>query len=206
MFVEYSIEPLGAFSCKVDDIVKKPKVITVNKFNEESAIKFNEDFSVAIESGQNIIPVVIDSYGGQLYSLMNMIDTIKNSPVAVATIVKGKAMSCGALLLSCGTEGFRFASENSSIMIHELSSGSFGKNEEIQADAKNCKKLNKKIFQILSKNCGHKKGYFEDIYRKQKSRADWYLEPEECIKHNLINHIGIPKIEMTVSASIDLMF
>jgi membrane-bound ClpP family serine protease len=82
---------------KEAELRKKPVVIRVNKFNEESAKNFNQSVSLAHNTGQPVIPVIIDSYGGEVYSLMSMISAIKASEVPIATIVEGKAMSCGAI-------------------------------------------------------------------------------------------------------------
>src|ERR1019366_1813472 len=89
---------------KLEEIIDLPIVLTVNEFNEKSALKFREDFNRAINTNQRIIPVAIDSYGGECYSLMNMMATIRSSPVPVATIGLSKQISCGSVLLSCGTD------------------------------------------------------------------------------------------------------
>ena len=60
-------------------LVHNPIVVRVNKFNEDGAKKFTADMAQAHNSGQNIIPIVIDSYGGQVYSLMSMIADISPS-------------------------------------------------------------------------------------------------------------------------------
>ena len=57
-------------------LMNNPIVVRVNKFNEDAAKKFTQDMASAHNSGQNIIPIVIDSYGGQVYSLMSMISDI----------------------------------------------------------------------------------------------------------------------------------
>ncbi len=92
---------------KTVELRSSPVVIRVNKFDEKSAKDFAEKIASAHNTGQSVIPVIIDSYGGQVYSLMSMIASIKNSELPVATIVEGKAMSCGVILFSCGTEGYR---------------------------------------------------------------------------------------------------
>ena len=69
------------------ELRKNPVIIRVNKFDEDSAKKFDQDIAQAHNTGQKIVPVVIDSYGGQVYSLMGMISAIKNSDIPVATIV-----------------------------------------------------------------------------------------------------------------------
>ena len=80
------------------ELRKQPMMIRVNKFDEEAAKKFAMEMGQAHNTGQKIIPVIIDSYGGQVYSLMSMISAIKHAELPVATIVEGKAMSCGAVL------------------------------------------------------------------------------------------------------------
>ena len=82
------------------ELRKPPIIIRVNKFNEKAALEFATKVAVAHSTGQKVIPVVIDSYGGEVYSLMSMISSIESSELPVATIVEGKAMSCGAVLLS----------------------------------------------------------------------------------------------------------
>lgn len=88
-------------------LMHNPVVVRVEKFTTDAAKKFTQDMSAAHNSGQNIIPVVIDSYGGQVYSLMSMIADIKSADLPVATIVEGKAMSCGAVLFTFGEDGHR---------------------------------------------------------------------------------------------------
>ena len=104
-------------------LMNNPIVVRVNKFNEDAAKKFTQDMASAHNSGQNIIPIVIDSYGGQVYSLMSMISDIKSSDLPVATIVEGKAMSCGAVLFTFGENGHRYMAPDATVMIHDVSSG-----------------------------------------------------------------------------------
>ncbi len=59
------------------ELTYNPVIINVNKFDEESAKDFRDKMSMAHNTGQKVIPVVIDSYGGQVYSLMSMIASIK---------------------------------------------------------------------------------------------------------------------------------
>ena len=127
------------------ELRKNPVIVRVNKFDETAAKDFTNSVGAAHNTGQKIIPVIIDSYGGQVYSLMSMISVIKNSELPIATIVQGKAMSCGALLFSFGEEGMRFIDPNATLMIHDVSSWATGKNSEIQASADETKRLNDKI-------------------------------------------------------------
>lgn len=185
----------------VEELLILPKVIVVNKFTEESAKEFAVSFSEAENTGQPVIPIYIDSYGGHVYSLLSMIDVIKQAKVPVATIAIGKAMSCGAFLLSQGADGYRFASKLSTIMIHDVASFAHGKVEEIKADAIESDRLNKLVYQLMDIGTGNQEGYFPGIVH-EKSHADWYLTSEDALKHKLINHIRVPKFNIAVRANV----
>lgn len=174
-----------------------PVVITVNEFNEEAAKKFCSEMARAQNTGQPIIPIVIDSYGGQVYSLLRMIDAINASSIPVATIVEGKAMSCGVILASCGSKGHRYIGGNATLMVHDVSSGSWGKNSEIQASAEETKRLNEKIYQILSDNTGNSVKWFHNKIM-ERGRADWFLTPDEAKELGFSDHVKIPTLDINV--------
>lgn len=79
-----------------------------------------------------------------------MIDFLKHVDVDVITISSAKSMSAGAILFTCGKE--RYMSEVSTVMVHQLSAGFWGKNVDIQNEAKECERLNKLLFDIMDKN------------------------------------------------------
>ena len=176
----------------LDDL---PVVLRVRKFDEAAAKEFSSLVSKAQNTGQPVLPIIIDSYGGQVYSLMSMISDIKHSRIPVATIVQGKAMSCGAILFSFGAEGMRYMDPDATVMIHDVSSMDRGKVEEIKASAEETERLNKKIYNMMAENCGHHKEYFLDIVH-QKGHADWFLDHDECKKHNLANHLHVPELKI----------
>jgi len=177
----------------IDDL---PIIIRVSKFDESSAKSFSALIRKAQNTGQPIVPVIIDSYGGQVYSLMSMISDIKHSKIPVATIVQGKAMSCGAILFSFGAEGHRYMDPDATVMIHDVSSMGWGKVEEIKASAEETDRLNQKIYTMMAENCGHHKDYFLDIVH-DKGHADWFLEADECKKHKLANKLHVPEMRRT---------
>jgi len=179
-----------------------PTIIRINKFDESSAKGFSTAIMRAQNTGQPVVPVIIDSYGGQVYSLMSMISDIRHSKIPVATIVQGKAMSCGAILFSFGTEGYRYMDSDATLMIHDVSSMKWGKAEEIRASADETHRLNKKVYQMMAKNCGKRKNYFLDLVH-EKGHADWFLEAEEAQKHNLANHLYIPELKIKTEVKFD---
>tara|TARA_Y100000310_G_C20342384_1_gene650406 strand:+ start:136 stop:738 length:603 start_codon:yes stop_codon:yes gene_type:complete len=184
------------------ELRKNPVIIRVNKFDEGSAKKFSIEMAQAHNTGQDVIPVVIDSFGGEVYSLMSMISEIRHAELPVSTIIEGKGMSCGAILFSFGEEGFRFMDPNATLMIHDVSSNQLGKVEEVKASASETERLNGIVYKMMARNCGKKDDYFLKIVDKKK-HADWFLDAEECKKHNLANHLRVPKLNISIDVNID---
>tara|TARA_B100000282_G_scaffold214093_1_gene158309 strand:- start:238 stop:843 length:606 start_codon:yes stop_codon:yes gene_type:complete len=197
MHILKTFSPLLKEPSLIDDL---PVVARVTKFDESTAKAFSSAVSKAQNTGQPVLPVIIDSYGGQVYSLMSMISNIKHSRIPVATIIEGKAMSCGAILFSYGQQGMRYIDPDATVMIHEVSSMAWDKIEEMKASTAEAERLNKKIFEMMAQNCGHDKNYFLDIVH-EKGHADWFLDADECMKHNLANHMRIPEFKIDTRVS-----
>lgn len=174
-----------------------PKVknaVLVNEFTEYGVKNFKVDFDDLNCSSLPIIPVIIDSFGGEVYSLLAMLDIISTAVKPVATIALGKAMSCGSVLLACGTEGLRFVGPHATVMVHDVATVSFGKIEELKADVGEAERLNIKIFELLNNKCNKPKGYFQKIVADKK-HTNWYLDAKEVLKHGLADHVGLPVID-----------
>lgn len=189
---------------KLEDTVKLPKAVLVNEFTESSAKKFYEDMNEVENLPQDVIPIFIDSYGGAVYSLLAMIDCIKSSSKKICTVSLSKSMSCGAILLSCGDEGLRFASPTSTIMIHDVASWTGGKVSEIKVDANEAERLNNMVYDIMNVNTGHERGYLQSIVH-DKNHADWFLTPNDALSHNLVNHIRIPRFKVNISVETEFV-
>ena len=200
MHIIKTFSPLLKERALLDDL---PIVARINKFDEPTAKAFSSVVSKAQNTGQPVLPVIIDSYGGQVYSLMSMISNIKNSRIPVATIIEGKAMSCGAILFSFGAEGMRYIDPDATVMIHDVSSMSWGKVEEIKVSADETERLNQKIYHMMAENCGHHRDYFLDIVH-EKGHADWFLNATQAKKKGLANQLRVPKLHFKVSVDIDL--
>jgi len=188
---------------KTIELRKDPVIVVVNEFTEEAASEFASAISHAQNTGQKAVPVIIDSFGGQVYALLSMISSIKSSNIPVATIVKGKAMSCGAILASFGEEGLRFMDKDATMMIHDVSSYAFGKIEELKSDVRESERLNKKVYTMMARNCGKPDNYFSDLIH-DKGHADWFLDADEAKEHNIVQQIRIPQLKAKVIVDIDM--
>ena len=184
----------------VSPVVKKynePVIITVNKIDESAANRFVSQVAEAQKTGQLVIPVIVDSYGGSVYALLKMIDVVEASPIPVAMICTGKAMSAGAVLFASGTRGYRYAGPNATIMIHEVSSMVSGKVWDIKTDASEAERLNAILFRILAMRSGKPENYYLDIIHKI-GHTDLYLSAHDAMRHGLTDHVKVPRLVFNI--------
>lgn len=184
------------------EIVIKDKLepIRITDFDEGSYSQFLEQYQKNINSGADFMPIIIDSYGGEVHSLNGMLDLLedaKNNGIKLITSCSTKAMSCGAILLSSGTKGYRFMSPNAFLMIHEVSGLEFGKLSDQKSGIAHTEDLNNLIFSVLDKNAGKEPGFFTSLIKENKN-ADLFLSAKDCLKYGLVDEIGIPAIEMSL--------
>ena len=199
MYKKINVDPL--LKIKNEDLFEQPVVIRIRRFSESSCEAFSNQIDKAVNSGQPFIPIVIDSYGGQVYSLLEMIYKIQKCSLPCHTIVESKAMSCGAILFAMGQQ--RFMSPHATLMLHEVSSTSIGKTEEIKADAKETDRLNKLIFKLMAENCKKKYDFFLKLVHK-RNHADCYITAPEAKKLNICTDIGIPTLKVDVNVKFSL--
>lgn len=177
--------------------------ICVNQINEHGLRKFRQEFwNIDRDTDQPIIPIVIDCYGGEVYSVLGMVSIIQNTTKQVCTMVDSKAMSAAAILLSCGTKGLRFASEHAHIMVHEVLTGSGNtKVSDVTIDTNHAMDLNKKLFSILDTNCGKPKGFFYKQVETNKN-SNLYLDAKQAKKLGIVDHVDSPTLNISREYSI----
>lgn len=167
--------------------------ILVNEFCERASAAFREDFFRLEQSDLSIIPIFIDSYGGDIYSLMSMLSLIHSSKKNVATICDSKAFSAGAILLSSGTPGMRFCSPYAHVLIHQASLMNYGKFSDIAVTTDHCSQINSMIFGILNKNAKKKVGFFEKLMSKNNN-ADLYFSAQDAQTLGIVDHVHMPRL------------
>jgi len=179
-----------------------PEIIYIlGEINEESAAIARREIEIsennALVSGQKIIPICIDSYGGDIYALLSIIDAIDACSIPIATVVEGKAASSAAVLASCGVEGFRYAGPNATITIHPAwMEGAGGNADDMETDVAELRRLNVLILERLSRNIGKEKNFVKKKLDKIKN-GNWHLTPIQAKKINLVNKVKIPLLRTT---------
>jgi len=130
------------------------------------------------------IHLYINSPGGVIYSGLAIYDTIQYIKADVSTICVGMAASMGALLLSAGTKGKRFALPNSRIMIHQPLGGAQGQASQIEIQAKEILLLKTKINEILHHTTGQP---LEKI--EQDTDRDFYMSAKAAVEYGIIDGV-----------------
>ena len=135
---------------------------------------------------QKDIYLYINSPGGSVNDGLAIIDTMNYIKCDVNTICIGSAMSMGALILSSGTKGKRFALPNSEIMIHQvlISGGLSGQATEIEIYTKNLLRHKELLNKMLSDNSGQP---YEKVC--QDTERDNFMNAEEALEYGLIDKI-----------------
>ncbi|WP_080128769.1 ATP-dependent Clp protease proteolytic subunit [Chlamydia suis] len=130
------------------------------------------------------IQIFINSPGGYITAGVAIYDTIRFLGCDVNTYCIGQAASMGALLLSAGTKGKRYALPHSRMMIHQPSGGIIGTSADIQLQAAEILTLKKHLSNILAECTGQP---VEKII--EDSERDFFMGAEEAIAYGLIDKV-----------------
>lgn len=172
------------------------RTLWVHDFNDEAVARFASDLSLVRHAQQPVCPIVITSWGGHVYSLYAMVDLLANYDGIVATIALGQAMSCGAALMTCGTDGYRFAAPKATFLLHDISNEpGESKVEDLKTNAREVERLSKDLWTMMETNIKKPKGFLSK-QNQSRHHADWYLTAQEALKIGLVNRIGIPLFEV----------
>ena len=137
-----------------------------------------------MEDPKKDVHVYINSPGGSVADGMAIYDTLRFMECDVTTYCIGMAASMGAVLLSSGTKGKRFALPNSRVMIHQPSGGAGGQTSDISIAAKEILRWRQTINEILSQHSG------KTIEQLEKdSDRDYYMSAEEAKDYGLVDEV-----------------
>lgn len=186
--IPYVIEqtPQGERSYDIYSRLLKDRIIFIGEeINEHIAsLVVAQLLFLEAEDPDKDICIYINSPGGSVTAGMAIYDTIKYIKPDVSTIAIGLAASMGALLLSSGTKGKRFALPNAEIMIHQPLGGASGQAEDIRIHAEWILKTREKLNRILSENCDR------DISQVEKDTdRDNFMSAEEACEYGIIDKV-----------------
>jgi len=126
----------------------------------------------------------VNSPGGSVSAGLAIYDTMQFITCDVATYCMGQAASMGAILLTAGAAGKRYALPNARIMIHQPLAGMQGTAEEIMIHAKELQRVKQRMNEILIKHTGHD---LEKI--EADTDRDCFMTADEAKEYNLIDQV-----------------
>jgi len=136
------------------------------------------------EDPEKDINIYINSPGGSVTAGLAIYDTMQFIRPDVTTICVGMCASMGALLLTAGAKGKRFALPNSRILIHQPSGGMHGQATDVRIHAEELIRIRELTSQILAKHTGQSMEQIEsDVER------DRYLSAAQAKEYGLIDEV-----------------
>ena len=136
------------------------------------------------ESVNNPIKIYINSPGGECYSFLGLYDIMQNlikQGYVIETYNVGLAASAAAMILLAGMKGHRYCMPNSTIMLHQPSSGTWGKVTDMEIDVKESKRVKETLNNIVRSHAS------EELVEKME--RDYWLSAEEALQLNVIDII-----------------
>lgn len=147
-----------------------------------------------MEDPKKDVHIYINSTGGYITAGLAIFDTLQWLGCNVNTYCIGQASSMGALLLTAGTKGRRYALPNSRIMIHQPWGGVGGTSADIAIQAKEVLLLKKRLHEIMAECTGQT---VEKIAKD--SERDFFMGPNEAKEYGLIDEVVQPKKKVAVT-------
>ena len=136
------------------------------------------------EDPEKDINLYINSPGGSVTAGLGIYDTMQYVKPPINTICLGQAASMGALLLTAGTKGKRFALPNARVLIHQPMGGFSGQATEIDIHAREILKMRERLNEILAKHTGQP---LEKI--QLDTERDYFMSGDEAKKYGLIDEV-----------------
>lgn len=136
------------------------------------------------EDPEKDINVYVNSPGGSVTAGLAIYDTMQYIKPDVTTLCMGQAASMGAVLLSAGTAGKRYALPNSRVMIHQPLGGMRGQASDMEIQAKEILKMKDLLTNMLAKHSGQ-----DPAKVMADSDRDYFMDAAEAKAYGLVDHV-----------------
>ena len=178
-------------------LLKERVIFLVGPVNDASAnLVVAQMLFLEAENPDQDIHLYINSPGGSVTAGMSVYDTMNFIKPDVSTLCLGQAASMGAMLLTAGAKGKRFALPHSRGMIHQplISGGLGGQASDIEIHARELLKMKATLNELLAKHSGQP---LEKIERD--TDRDNFMSAEEAAAYGLIDHVTTARADISAS-------
>ena len=121
-----------------------------------------------------------------MFSIIDVMEAVKNQTCDVQTYGVGKVMSAGVLILAAGTVGKRKVGENCRIMLHNVIAGHAGTIFTLENELEEIKWIQERYIHCLAK---YTKLTKPKIKKMLKDQRDVYISAEDAIKYGIVDEI-----------------
>jgi len=132
------------------------------------------------------LTLIINSPGGEVHSAFALIDTMKGSAIPIKTIGIGMIASCGVLTFMAGAKGKRLLTPNTSILSHQYSWGSKGKEHELFARVREFELSTERMLTHYKKCTGMSEKKIREILLPPE---DVWLSAKEAVKYGIADKV-----------------
>jgi len=162
--------------------VSRQKILILNKnLRNLNDNLLNQAQLLGLDSPANIY-LHINSFGGSVFAGLSAVDYVKSCEVPVMTVVEGCAASAATLFSVVGAH--RQIRSNSFMLIHQISSGMWGKYEELKDSLDNCDLFMQIIKDIYNEHTKIPKKKLNEILKH-----DLWFDAETCLEYGLVDEI-----------------
>ncbi len=202
---DHELEEL--FSLDSDNDILDPLTPTIylsGEVNDKMAKGFRDAVrTLEFERKAGIALIRIDSIGGSVVSCFEILNIMKASKIEFLTYNVSHAYSAGAVILSAGSPGKRFAAPLCRAMVHQISAGTGGSIEGMRTDMKEFEAINRMLMEELARNCNMSPEKLEKAI-KDTGHTDLYLSPQEAKAFGLVDEVGC--VSLTQAKAYQLEF
>jgi len=132
------------------------------------------------------LTLIINSPGGSVHAAFALIDTMKGSAIPIKTVGLGLIASCGVLTFMSGTKGRRIITPNTSILSHQYSWGSSGKEHELFARVREFELSTERMIEHYKKCTGMTEKKIRELLLPAE---DVWLSAKEAVKYGIADKI-----------------
>jgi len=136
------------------------------------------------EDPEKEISFYINSPGGSVTAGLAIYDTMQFIKPPVSTLCLGQAASMGAVLLTAGHKGRRYALPHSRIMIHQPLGGAQGQAVDLEIQSREILRMREEINNIFVRHSGQKIAKIE-----KDTDRDMFMSPEQAVEYGLIDGV-----------------
>ena len=170
----------------VDKKLLAQRVIHLNSVMDEGLMNtIMMKIQLLAKRSDEPITIYINTPGGTVYYGLALYDVCKSVRAPIRVVGQGIVASMGAFaIICCGEKGERYAHKNTTFMVHQVSTTSMGKLNDVEVDYEETKRIEQLTEGLMSRHSKLTKKQIKELVKK-----DHYFNAETALKYGFIDKI-----------------